>query len=127
MPKGTPGLCTSLRQHSKLVPMNSTTHPVRKRLGDVLKAKKRVTEAELARLMEQAPQGARLGEMLLDRGLISKEEVVEALQEVMGCSYLDARFVTVDPKVLPLIPRSTAIRNGVLPMAQVGRQLVVLM
>jgi len=107
--------------------MNSTPHPVRKRLGDVLKAKKRVTEPELARLMEQAPQGARLGEMLLDRGLISKEEVVEALQEVMGCSYLDARFVTVDPKVLPLIPRSTAIRNGVLPLAQVGRQLVVLM
>ncbi len=107
--------------------MNPSRNPARRRLGDVLKAKKRVTEEELLRLIDQAPPGARLGEMLLDRGLVSKEEVVEALQDVMGCSYLDARFVTVDPKALQLIPRITAIRDSALPIALVGRQLVVLM
>src|SRR5258708_8498935 len=101
--------------------------PRRKRLGDGLKDKKRVTEKDLAKLMEQAPPGARLGELILERGLVSKEELVQALQEVLGCSYLDARFVQVDNRALELIPRSTAFRNNILPMSIVGRQLVVIM
>src|ERR1022692_1654740 len=100
---------------------------LKRRLGDVLKAKKSVTEADLLRLMEQAPPRTRLGDLILDRGIVSKEELVLALQEVVGCSYLDARFVTVEPVALRLLPKTTALRFTALPMAQVDRQLVVLM
>ncbi len=97
------------------------------RLGDVLKAKKSVTEADLLRLMETAPPRSRLGDLILDRGLVSKEELVLALQEVIGCSYLDARFVTVEPAVLKMLPKTTALRFCSLPIAQTDRTLVVLM
>src|ERR1700691_1218816 len=98
---------------------------LKRRLGDVLKAKKSVTEADLLRLMEQAPPRTRLGDLILDRGLGRKEEVVLALQEVVCCSYLDARFVTVEPAALRMLPKTTALRFHSLPIAQVNRQLVV--
>src|SRR5580658_4121428 len=99
----------------------------KRRLGDVLKAKKSVTEADLLRLMEQAPPRSRLGDLILDRGLVSKEELVLALQEVVGCHYLDARFVTVEPEALRALPKTSALRFCALPMARTDRQLVVLM
>jgi type IV pilus assembly protein PilB len=101
--------------------------PIKRRLGDVLKAKKSVTEADLLRLMEQAPPRTRLGDLILDRGLVSKEELVMALQEVVGCHYLDARFVTVESAALRLLPKTTALRYCVLPIAHADRELVVLM
>jgi type IV pilus assembly protein PilB len=100
---------------------------LKRRLGDVLKAKKSVTEADLLRLMEQAPPRTRLGDLILDRGLVSKEELVLALQEVVGCHYLDARFVTVEPEALRMLPKTSAVRFCCLPMARTDRQLVVLM
>src|ERR1035438_9069213 len=100
---------------------------LKRRLGDVLKAKKSVTEADLLRLMEQAPPRTRLGDLILDRGLVSKEELVLALQEVVGCHYLDARFVTVEPAALRMLPKTSALRFCALPMALVERQLVVVL
>ncbi len=119
--------------HSRSVPPRITTMEMqlpritRKRLGDVLKAKKRVTEADLVKLMEQAPSGSRLGDLILERGLVSKEELVLALQEVIGCRYIDARFATVETDALKVIPRATAARHCVLPLAMEGRRLAVVM
>src|SRR5262245_5625966 len=115
------------REDSHIVMVLEETLRRRGRLGDILKNKKRVTEAELAALIASAPSGLRLGELLLGSGLVSKDEVVQALQEVIGCSYMDARFAQPETRVTNLIPRSTGLRHGVLPIAIVDRRLVTIM
>ena len=113
--------------------MNTT----RLRLGDVLKERKRVTEVEISRLLEesqsQAPKGgpggrmSLLGELLLQRGLVSKEELVVALEVVSQCRYVDARFANVDSTALNLLPRSSASKYCALPLMKQGRTLVAVL
>src|ERR1017187_1469633 len=109
--------------------MAATPTTSRKRLGDLLKEKKRVTEADIARLLEASPnrEGRLLGDLLLESGLVPKEELVLALEEITGCSYLDARFAPLDSTVLASIPHATAFRRAALPLQKEGRRLVVVM
>jgi len=109
----------------------------RLRLGDVLKERKRVTEVEISRLLEesqsQAPKGgpggrmSLLGELLLQRGLVSKEELVVALEVVSQCRYVDARFATVDSTALNLLPRASASKYCALPLMKQGKTLVAIL
>jgi len=109
--------------------MATTPTPARKRLGDLLKEKKRVTETDIARLLEASPnpEGRLLGDLLLESGLVPKEELVRALEEITGCSYLDARFAPLDRTALTSIPHATAFRCTALPLQKEGRRLVVVM
>ncbi len=107
----------------------AATTVVRKRLGDLLKEKESVSESEIARLLEEKPnrEGRLLGDLLLESGLVPKEVLVPALEEITGCSYLDARLAPLDPVVLGSIPHATAFRYAALPLQKEGRRLVVVM
>src|SRR5690348_463288 len=68
-----------------------------------------------------------LGELLLDRGLISRKELVSVLEQVTQVPYVDARYVTIEKAVLKLIPRAVAERCSVLPLGREGSGIVVVM
>ena len=100
----------------------------RKRLGDVLRERKRLSEDQLdAVLQEQQKNAGLLGELLLDRGLVSKDDLVAALEEVSRFRYVDARFATVEKAVLKLVPRSAAERYLVLPLVREGKRIVAVL
>jgi len=101
----------------------------KKRLGEVLRERKRVSHEDLERvLQEQQGDGSGLlGELLLQRGLVSKDDLVPALEEVTQFRYVDARFATVEKAVLALVPQSAALRYGVLPLVREGKRIVAVM
>lgn len=100
----------------------------RRRLGDVLKERKRISEGDLENALQDQRAGSLLlGELLLQRGLVSKDEMVSSLEEVTNFRYMDARFVTVERVSLNLIPYATAVRYAVLPVVVEGRRLVCVM
>jgi len=100
----------------------------RKRLGDVLKERKRISEGDLANALQDQRAGSLLlGELLLQRGLVSKDEMVTSLEEVTNFRYVDARFATVERSALVRIPYATAVRYSVLPVMIEGRRLVCVM
>jgi type IV pilus assembly protein PilB len=102
--------------------------PRRKRLGDVLRENQQITHEQLEdAIIEQRKTSYLLGELLLSRGLVSKLDLVAALEEVTRFQYLDSRFVSADPTVLKLIPRSAAERYCVLPVSKEGSKLVTVM
>jgi len=100
----------------------------RKRLGEVLQEKKRITpDALKAAIAEQEKNSTLLGELLLDRGLVSKEDLVASLEEVTRFRYVDARFAAVERAVLELIPRSAAAKYCVLPLVREGTRIMCIM
>lgn len=68
-----------------------------------------------------------LGEFLLERELVGKEEIVSALEEVSHFRYVDARFATVEKEALKLVPKISALKYQVLPIVREGKRLVTVM
>ena len=108
--------------------MGNGTPPRRKRLGDVLRENSRISHEQLEQAIEEQRKGSHLlGELLLQRGLVAKVDIISALEEVTRFQYVDVRFVNVDNSILKLIPRSAAARYCVLPLAREGSKLVTVM
>ncbi len=100
----------------------------KKRLGEVLRERKRISATDLEKILSEQQGAAKmLGELLLERGLVGKDEVVSALEEVCRFRYVDARFATVEKEALKLIPRAAALKYQVLPMVREGKRLVAVM
>jgi len=100
----------------------------KKRLGDVLRDKKRISAEDLQQVIdEQQQKSVLLGELLLERGLVEKDDLIAALEEVTRFRYVDCRFATVETAVLELIPRAAAIKNCALPLVREGNRIIVVM
>ena len=100
----------------------------RKKLGEVLRDSGKITPAELQAIVaEQQGKVIHLGELMLERGLVTKLDLAEALEEVSRVPYLDCTTVTPEPEALKLVPRAMAERLSVLPIhAEVGRVVVAM-
>ena len=98
----------------------------RKRLGDVLQDRGMLTAENLQQLFEEQG-GIRLGELILERGLVDRATLIEALEEVSRVPYLDCSSVECNPSLLKLLPKITAIRLTVLPVGMEEGRIVVAM
>ena len=100
----------------------------RRRLGDVLRERSQITAEVLDQVVsEQAKTTMLLGELLLLRNLVKKEELIEALQEVTHFRYLDPRTVGIDETLLELLPYASASKYCAIPVTRQGADLVVVM
>ena len=101
---------------------------VRKRLGDVLTERGKISQEDLDRaLATQQEKTLHLGELLLDRGLVSKTDIGRALEEVNRVRYAECPPPAIKPGVLALLPPEVASRCCALPLELDGKRLVVAM
>ena len=97
-------------------------------LGQQLVEAKLITENELdAALKCQSRKGGRLGELLIELGFLTEEELLPFLHGKLGLPAVQLRDGVVDPHVVRLIPRETAERLNVLAMFKVHDTLSVAM
>lgn len=100
----------------------------RKKLGEVLRERGKISPEDLLRAIEeQQGKVIHLGELMLERGLVAKNDLVDALAEVSRIPYIDAIAAQIDPEALKLIPASVALRFCVMPVNFEGNRLVVSM
>jgi len=100
----------------------------RKKLGEVLQDRGQISAVNLQKLFkEQEGKMVRLGELILETGLVDKPSLVTALEEVSRVPYLDCSANTCEVEVLRLIPKSMALRLGVLPIRMDKTRMVVAM
>src|SRR5690349_12509966 len=100
----------------------------RKRLGEVLHERGKISAKDLEKALEEQQQKlSHLGELLLERGLVGKSDLIAALEEVSLVPYVDIANTPVDPVTLQLIPRGIAERLCVLPIRRDLSRLVVVM
>ncbi|MEO5351712.1 MAG: GspE/PulE family protein [Magnetococcus sp. XQGC-1] len=91
--------------------------PVR-RLGDLLVEKGIITQDQLqTALTEQKKSGESLGKLLIYLGFVSESVMRDLLAESLSQESIDLREVLPQPDVLQLIPKSFAQRHGVLPVS----------
>jgi type IV pilus assembly protein PilB len=100
----------------------------RKKLGEVLIDHGRISPAALQKLFkEQEGNVVRLGELILERGIVDKPSLVEALEEVSHVPYLDCSSIQCDRAALQSIPKSAALRLGALPVEMDQSRMIVAM
>ena len=100
----------------------------RKKLGEILQDRGQISAANLEKLFkEQEGKIVRLGELILETGLVDKPSLVKALEEVTRVGYLECTALQCETEALHLIPESMAIRLNILPICMEQTRLVVAM
>ncbi|MEW5702605.1 MAG: ATPase, T2SS/T4P/T4SS family [Candidatus Zixiibacteriota bacterium] len=102
--------------------------PTYPRIGDLLAARGLITPEQLSEaLEEQKRTGRRLGDILVAQGRISSTDLVDILSERLGLPKITIRGLTADPEVVNIIPLPTAKRHRVVPLFKIKNRLTVAM
>ncbi len=100
----------------------------RKRLGEILEDRGELTAENLKKLFEeQKGKAIRLGELILESGLVDKSALISALEEVSRVPYLDCSTIKCERTALETIPASVAKNLAVLPIKTENMMLIVAM
>ncbi|MFB5282218.1 GspE/PulE family protein [Peribacillus sp. Hz7] len=99
----------------------------RKRLGDLLVEAGIITEEQLEETLREKKNGQRIGDALLERGLISEQQLIEVLEFQLGIPHISLYRYPVDVSLLNLVSKEFAFRNTLLPIKKEDSQLIVAM
>jgi type IV pilus assembly protein PilB len=98
------------------------------RLGEILLREGLVTREQLAQaLAEQKTSKHRLGYVLVKLGLVQELEITKVLARQYRMPAVDLTRFEVDPKIIKLVPAEMATKSIVLPLKREGRTLTVAM
>jgi type IV pilus assembly protein PilB len=98
------------------------------RLGEILLREGLVTRDQLAQaLAEQKNTKHRLGYVLVKLGLVQELEITKVLARQYRMPAVDLTRFEVDPKIIKLVPTEMATKSIVLPLKREGRTLTVAM
>lgn len=78
-------------------------------------------------LAEQRETGARLGDILINSGYITEQQLVEVLEFQLGIPHVILANMKIDPEVLKLVPERLAETYVLIPYRKVGNRLHVAM
>lgn len=89
----------------------------RRRLGDLLLERRMVSVAALNEALEQQKTDPRpLGSILVERGVVREEEMVDVLGAQLQLKVREIDPYRVPPEVLQLVPRDLARQFGIVPV-----------
>jgi signal transduction histidine kinase/HPt (histidine-containing phosphotransfer) domain-containing protein len=96
------------------------------RLGEILLQRQVITQDQLEQaLARQRRDGGRLGCILSELGFVNEAEVAQALGQKYGLPYVDLDRHAIEPTVTRLIPPDMARQHQLMPVAKVNRTLTV--
>ncbi|MBE2911933.1 GspE/PulE family protein [Anoxybacillus flavithermus] len=99
----------------------------RKRLGDLLIEAGLITKEQLEETLKEKAPGQKLGDALLQRGYITEQQLIEVLEFQLGIPHVSLYRYPIDPKLMNLVPKEFAKRNMLIPLKQEGDRLFVAM
>jgi adsorption protein B len=98
----------------------------RRKIGDLLLARRRITAGQLEEAVRaQEGTGKKLGEILVEKGYVTEEELMSALAEQARMAYVEIDPFAVEPEILALVPRRMAERYRFFPLKKEGDTLRV--
>ncbi len=99
----------------------------RKRLGDLLVDAGLITEDQLQQALADKAEGQKLGDALLQRGYITEQQLIEVLEFQLGIPHVSLYRYPIDLKLLTLIPKEMAKRQLIIPLKKEENRLFVAM
>lgn len=97
------------------------------RLGEALILTNTITEAQLEEaLAKQKSTGKRLGEVLIDDGLVSDEVIAKVLHAQLGYPIVELQSIDVPPEVKALVSSSILKKYKILPIEYAENNMNIL-
>ncbi|HBT46826.1 MAG TPA: type II secretion system protein GspE [Peptococcaceae bacterium] len=100
----------------------------KRKLGDLLVEAGMITREQLEQaLKEQRRSGERLGKILTRLGLVTEKDILEVLEFQLGIPKVVLQDYNLDPEVVRLVPEALARRHLAIPIRRDGNRLLVAM
>ncbi|WP_368503646.1 GspE/PulE family protein [Alkalihalophilus sp. As8PL] len=99
----------------------------RKRIGDLLLDAGFLTEEQLETALATKKEGQKLGDALLEWNYISESQLIEALEVQLGIKQISLYRYPIDTSLMKMVPKEFALRNEVIPLKKEGNLLYVAM
>lgn len=100
----------------------------RKRIGDLLVESGLISEEQLKNaLREQKELNMRLGDVLITRNYITEQQLIEVLEFQLGIPHIQLYRQKIETKIINIIPQRLAEQHQVLPIRTEGNKLILAM
>ena len=88
------------------------------RLGELLVNSGVLSNEQLQQALDNpARQGKKLGEFLVDEGIVSEDDLAKALSKQLDLDMIDLQSMNVETEVLNLVPVNVLKKNKICPFA----------
>ena len=99
-----------------------------KRLGDMLLELGLITQEQLKQALEfQSREKGRLGSILIEHNFITERQLIDALRMQLGIEYIDLTKVDIAPEMSRYVPKNLAKRMSIVPVRSSKEQLFLAM
>ncbi len=99
----------------------------RKHLGEILYRNKLVDKEGLVKALKKAKaENKRLGEALVSLGMLTEDQVMQALAQQFGMEYIDLDKVQISASTMKLIPEELVRKHYVLPLGKEDGRLKII-
>ncbi|MBN2331983.1 MAG: Flp pilus assembly complex ATPase component TadA [Deltaproteobacteria bacterium] len=100
----------------------------RKRLGDVLLDEGLITNVQLLEGLEKSKrENIRLGQSLMNLGFATEEQIIKAIAKQLNISHMTFDSFLIDPEVVSALPEMLARKYKAIPLFKVEDQLTLAM
>ena len=99
----------------------------RKRLGDLLVDSGLITDAQLSTALAEKMPNEKLGDVLLREGYITEQQLIEVLEFQLGVPHINIFQYPIEQETVQLVPQELAKRHQVMPIRTEDNQLFVAM
>ncbi len=100
----------------------------KKRLGDMLIIREYITKEQLEEaLAKQRLSGKRLGEILIEEQYVTEEIILEALEYQLGIERVNLESTVIDKEAVLLIPENIAVKYNLIPICVENDRIKVAM
>jgi type IV pilus assembly protein PilB len=98
----------------------------KRKLGDILVMAEKITPLQLKEaLRAQKILGKKLGEILIDSGIVSEEDIIEAITRQTGIERIDLNNVKFEKKVIKILPKNICNKYNLIAFGFEGDKIQV--
>lgn len=99
-----------------------------KKIGDILVEQKLISKEQLKEaLREQSATGKRIGEILVERGFITDDQLTSTISVRLSVPKVSLPSMVIDPQVIKKVPVDIARRYSLIPIFAIGNTLTIAM
>jgi type IV pilus assembly protein PilB len=101
---------------------------ISKQLGELLIERGVISRQQLDSALEiQKEKGGLIGQVLVDLGYASEESIAQAITSQYGFPYLPLENYEIDPDVVKIVPKNVASQFCLVPVDKIGNNLTIAM
>lgn len=99
----------------------------RKRLGDLLIEAGVITKEQLEYALKNKLNNEKLGDFLIRENILTEQQLIEVLEFQLGVPHINLSQYPIDPEVLQLVPAELAKRAQIMPVRRDKNKLFIAM